>query len=41
MNAKKEFVVRIILSAKTGEVFICFRIKAANGLEVTDRRSEI
>jgi len=41
VNAKKKLEVRVVLPAKTGEIFVRFGIKAANRFQVTDGRGEI
>ncbi len=40
-DAEKEFVVRIILGAVAGEIFVSLGVQAANGLEIADGRSVI
>jgi hypothetical protein len=41
VHAEQKFVVRIILPAKTCEVFVRFRVQAANRLQITNGRAEI
>ncbi len=39
-DAEEEFVIRVILAAQAGEVFVSFVVEAADGLQITDWRGE-
>lgn len=41
VNTKNQLVVRVVLAAVTGEIFVGFGVQAADGLEVADGRCEI